>query len=149
VREKLDHPVLDADGHTIEYLPALIDYFWAEGIEIDLDEVSRFSAPYPRPIGSRPVDALVGASGRPVLRQANAWYRQSEDERRRNRTVRPSFWGIPTRNPADLASVCFPKLHYARLDEFGLDAAIVYPTAALGYLHLVECPSNDARFDLG
>jgi predicted TIM-barrel fold metal-dependent hydrolase len=52
--------------------------------------------------------------------------------------VRPAFWGVPTRNPTDLASVCFPKLHYERLDEFGLDVAIVYPTAALGYLHLTD-----------
>jgi predicted TIM-barrel fold metal-dependent hydrolase len=153
VREKLDHPVLDADGHTIEYLPALVDYFRAEGIEIDLDEVSRFSAPYPRPVDTRPVDTgpvdtrvvdtrpagvLARPSGLLTLRQANAWYRQSEEERRRKRTVRPAFWGVPTRHPADLASVCFPKLHYARLDEFGLDAAIVYPTAALGYLHLAD-----------
>jgi predicted TIM-barrel fold metal-dependent hydrolase len=133
VRERLGHPVLDADGHTIEYLPALVEYFWAEGIDIDLDEVSRFSAPYPRP-----VDAARPRSGVPTLRQANAWYRQSEDERLRKRTVRPAFWGVPTRNPADLASVCFPKLHYQRLDEFGLDVAIVYPTAALGYMHLPD-----------
>jgi predicted TIM-barrel fold metal-dependent hydrolase len=131
VREKLGHPVLDADGHTIEYLPALVGYFRDEGIEIDLDEVSRFSAPYPRP-----VDAPRPAPGRPVLRQPlNAWYGQSRDERQRSRSVRPAFWGIPTRNPADMAAVCFPKLHHARLDEFGLDAAIVYPTAALGFMH--------------
>jgi len=139
VREKLGHPVLDADGHTIEYLPALVDYFRAEGIEIDLDEVSRFSAPYPRP-----VDAAPPRTGVPTLRQANAWYRQSEEERHRKRTVRPAFWGVPTRNPADLASVCFPKLHYERLDEFGLDAAIVYPTAALGYLHLPDAELSRA-----
>jgi predicted TIM-barrel fold metal-dependent hydrolase len=46
--------------------------------------------------------------------------------------------GVPTRDPADLAAVCFPKLHHARLDEFGLDAAIVYPTAALGFMHLQD-----------
>jgi predicted TIM-barrel fold metal-dependent hydrolase len=133
VREKLDHPVLDADGHTIEYLPALADYFRDEGVEIDLDEVSRFSAPYPRPVSSLPRSA-----GLPTLRQSNEWYRQSEQQRLRSRTVRPAFWGVPTRDPADLASVCFPKLHYERLDEFGLDAAIVYPTAGLGFMHQAD-----------
>lgn len=36
IRDRLDHPILDADGHTVEYLPALIPYFQKAGVADDL-----------------------------------------------------------------------------------------------------------------
>jgi hypothetical protein len=33
LRSRLGHPVIDADGHTIEFMPALSDYVRAEGVE--------------------------------------------------------------------------------------------------------------------
>ena len=36
IHDGLDHPILDADGHTVEYLPALIPFFQKAGIADDL-----------------------------------------------------------------------------------------------------------------
>ena len=33
LRGKLDHPIIDADGHCVEFLPALLPYFRKEGVE--------------------------------------------------------------------------------------------------------------------
>ena len=41
IRAGLDHPILDADGHTVEYLPALIPFFQKAGIA---DDLQRFFA---------------------------------------------------------------------------------------------------------
>ena len=40
-------------------------------------------------------------------------------------------WGLPTRNTLDRATVMLPDLMYRRLDELGIDFAVVYPTYGL------------------
>ena len=32
LRANLGHPVIDADGHTVEFLPALLPYFQKAGV---------------------------------------------------------------------------------------------------------------------
>ena len=39
--------------------------------------------------------------------------------------------GVPTRNTLDRATAMLPKLLYQRMDELGMDFAVLYPTAAL------------------
>src|SRR5258706_16472953 len=55
----------------------------------------------------------------------------SVEERRRGRISQEWFWEHPEKNTRDRATAMFPKLMYERLDEIGLDFAIIYPTGGL------------------
>src|SRR5207244_12525196 len=52
-------------------------------------------------------------------------------ERRRRRVAQPGFWTRQAGNTLDRATAMMPRLLYERLDEFGCDFAIIYPTAGL------------------
>ena len=53
------------------------------------------------------------------------------EERKRRRVAMPGFWARQTGNTLDRATAMMPRMLYDRLDEFGSDFAIVYPTAGL------------------
>ena len=55
IRARLNHPVIDSDGHSLDYRPALIDHLKAAGHSVDgFDLRARKSpAPIERP-GPRP-----------------------------------------------------------------------------------------------
>ncbi len=110
VRESLDHPVIDSDGHFLEFLPAFYDYLKSAGGN---DMPRRFEA------------AWAGTFISPK------WYDLSPEERQDQRTIRPAFWNVPTKNTRDLATAMLPKLMYERLDEMGLDFAVIYPGLGL------------------
>lgn len=114
VRRAIDHPVIDADGHTLEFWPALSSYVRDEGVALDV---------------SNPL-ATLG-----VL---PAWGRLTPDERMRTRAHRPAWWAFPARNTLDLGTALIPRLMYHRLDEMGIDLGIVYPSLGLVFLHLEE-----------
>jgi len=107
IRSHLDHPVVDADGHWIELFPVFFDY---------IDEVA----------GSNAVDIFRQRYGH----RFHSWYESSEEERRRRRSRRPSYWGVPTK-AADRAASTIPALFYERLDEWGIDLALVFPSIGL------------------
>lgn len=109
VREKLCHPVVDADGHAIESTPTLFEYLAQCG---GPKLVARF------------VDRV----------ENTGWAPSSLDERRRQHMARPSAWTLPTKNTLDRATAMLPRLLRARLDEFGIDFAVVYSTMALGVM---------------
>ncbi len=60
------------------------------------------------------------------------------DQRRAERLLRPPWWALPTKNTLDRATVTFPKLLYERLDQTGIDFAVLYATAGLGAPHIRE-----------
>ena len=108
IRAELDHSVVDADGHIIEYVPALRDLI---GDDAGGELADRFTA-------------LATSS---ALR-ARA--------RRRDRAAptacpRTGWWGVPARNTLDRATAMLPGLLYDRLDELGIDVAVLYPTVGL------------------
>jgi predicted TIM-barrel fold metal-dependent hydrolase len=106
LRARLKHPVIDSDGHWVEFGPDLMDY---------LKEVG----------GSRAAD---GFKNRPY----EGWHLTVPlKERRERRLDQPIWWGMPTRNTLDRATAMLPKLLYQRMDELGMDFAVLYPTAAL------------------
>lgn len=109
IRAGLDHPILDADGHTVEYLPALIPFFQKAGIA---DDVQRFLA--------RLFDPGTGF-----------WGGLSPAERLRRRSVRPSWWAVPARNTLDFATASLPTLMAERMEELGFDFSVVYPSIGL------------------
>jgi predicted TIM-barrel fold metal-dependent hydrolase len=116
VRARLKHPVIDSDGHTIEFAPAVNDYLSKIA---GADLLARFGN----------VNDLVAAGG---------WHRQSGQERFDRRNMRPPWWGFPSKNTLDRATTTLPKLLYQRMEQFGLDYTVVYPTLALYAAHLKE-----------
>ena len=111
VRAKLDHPVIDADGHMAELAPIYLDFLKQVG---GAKLAERFSAVHSGEI----------SGGRGLW----AWHRMSEQERRENLIMRPTWWSFPMRNTVDRATCSLPKLLYERLDELGIDFAVLYPS---------------------
>jgi predicted TIM-barrel fold metal-dependent hydrolase len=108
VRARLDHPVIDADGHTVEFMPAVRDVLASVAGE---DVAAKL---------------LDGQSG-----LGSGWYRRSPEERAFTRQGRPPWWGIPAENTLDRTTAMLPGLLNERLEELGLDFAVVYPTTGL------------------
>ncbi len=95
--------MVDGDGHAIEVAPVLMEY---------IDQVG----------GPAMVDRYKLA---PMKRQ----YRLSDDEPAW--TKDSGSWVWPTRNTLDRATATLPKLYAERLDEFGIDFSVVYPSDGL------------------
>ncbi len=107
VRAQLGHPVVDADGHLIEFIPLVRDYVVELG---GADLAGRF-------------DLLVDSS-----RLTRALVTRA---RRANGISRTGWWALPARNTLDRATATLPRLLYERLDELGIDVAVLYPTLGL------------------
>jgi predicted TIM-barrel fold metal-dependent hydrolase len=105
IRASLNHPVIDADGHAIEFGPVYFDFLKQVG---GPGIVERFK------------DRLDAG-----------WNSMSPQERVRKRVSRPSAWTLPARNTLDRATAMLPQLFRARMDDFGLDFSIVYTTMGL------------------
>lgn len=105
LRERLGHPVIDGDGHTVEYVPALLDCLREVGGAEMIARYERFSA--------------------------LPWYDMTPAERIEHRVTRPGWWTRPTRNTLDRATAMLPRLRRERMDELGTDFAIVYPSLGL------------------
>jgi predicted TIM-barrel fold metal-dependent hydrolase len=119
IRSKIDHPVIDSDGHLIEYIPVVRDFI-AEDFGKDMaaafDRITR------------------SAAGRVAF--------PNPEDRRRNGVFSSAVWGIPTENTLDRATGMLPDLMYQRLDEFGIDFAVLYPTYGLTVTAL---PNDELR----
>ena len=114
IRRRLNHPVIDSDGHFVEYLPMFLDYLKAEA-------------------GAGAIEGFHRAWNQtPVV--SHAWYEMSPQERSDRRVIRPGFWSVPTKNTRDLAASILPRLLYERLDEIGLDVTVLYP--GIGFMAL-------------
>ena len=115
VRDRIDHPVVDADGHTLEFRPALDEYLVAEGA---LDATALMQT------------------------HMNAWDAMAPEVRAATRAIRPPFWGLPAEHTLDLATTTLPGLMYERLPELGIDVSVVYPSFGVGFAHV---PHDDLR----
>ena len=106
---RLAHPVIDADGHWLEYGPVMREEF--------------------RRIGG---EAAVEGLGVASQRVPNA-LKMTVAERARRRVGQEAFWSSPCENTLDRATAMMPRLMYERLDDLGIDFSVVYPTAGLSY----------------
>src|SRR2546426_4688727 len=109
LRSRLNHPIIDADGHWLEYAPLMREEFRRIG-------------------GDAAAEALAIASDR-----IPSSLRMSLAERRRRRVGQEAFWSSPSENVLDRATAMMPRLMYERLDDLGIDLCIVYPTAGLSF----------------
>jgi len=118
IRARLTHPVIDADGHWLEYGPVITEQLRRVGGSAAADGFTW--------LGQQTRDALA----------------MSVDERRRRGLSQEAFWASPEKNTRDRATGLLPRLLYERLDELGLDFAVLYPTAGL---RLPRLPDDKAR----
>ena len=119
LRARLDHPVIDSDGHWVEFGPQLNDYLKLVG-------------------GTK---ALDGFKSRPT----EDWHLTIPlAERRERRLDAPVWWGVPTRNTLDHATSMLPQLLYERLDDFGFDFVVLYPSAGLRTPFIVDTEMRQA-----
>ncbi|HLX37025.1 MAG TPA: amidohydrolase family protein [Candidatus Binataceae bacterium] len=118
IRKRIGHPVVDADGHWLEFGPSINDY---------MKEVA----------GADAVTSFRRRGGYVVKSLA-----MTPEERAQTRRAQEAFWGVPAKNTLDRATAMLPRLLYDRLDEFGFDFTVLYPTAglALGYI-----PEDEVR----
>lgn len=115
LRARLSHPVIDSDGHWLEFTPAICDYL--------------------ERVGGRGVLEAFKLRNERIVRDLEL----SVDERRDARRPQQGWWVFPTRNTLDRATAMLPRLLYERLDELGLDFSVLYPTTGLA----VPFISND------
>ncbi len=118
IRARLDHPVIDADGHWQEYGPVVLEQLKRIGGDRAVEGFSMFR------------------------NQVGKALSMSVAERRDRCIAQPAFWAIPTKNTMDRATAMMPKLLYERLDEFGTDFAVLYPTSGLA---LPRLPDDEVR----
>jgi predicted TIM-barrel fold metal-dependent hydrolase len=116
VRSRLDHPVIDGDGHWLEPIPIFLDF---------LRDVA----------GPTVVDKFVKKAS------DTTWYDISPAERMRRRLMRPTWWGEPA-HTLDRATAMIPRLFYERLDDIGLDFCVLYTSLGLFY---VSNPDEEIR----
>ena len=108
VRERVGHPIVDADGHVLELIdaahPHLREALGPVLFQQWLDQGSIIKRTQP------PMDLA---------------------ERRRTRTPQGAWWGTHTVNVLDRATATLPALLYERMPELGIDFTILYPTNSL------------------
>src|SRR3989441_2022478 len=107
IRSSLDHPVIDGDGHWVEFDPVFAERMRKVG-------------------GDLAADGFLAA-----LKTTQDALGMSLAERRRRRIAQPAFWSRQAENTLDRATAMMPRLLYERLPELGTDFAIIYPTAGL------------------
>jgi predicted TIM-barrel fold metal-dependent hydrolase len=107
IRARLDHPVIDGDGHWVEFDPVFAERMRKVG-------------------GDLAADGFLAA-----MQTTRDALSMSVAERRRRRIAQPAFWSRQASNTRDRATAMLPRLLYERLPEFGTDFAIIYPTAGL------------------
>jgi predicted TIM-barrel fold metal-dependent hydrolase len=111
---RLTHPVIDADGHWLEYGPVMREEF--------------------RRIGG---EAAVEGLALSAQRVPNS-LKMTVAERARRRVGQEAFWSSPCENVLDRATAMLPRLMYERLPDLGIDFSVVYPTAGLSYHRLQD-----------
>ena len=107
LRKQLNHPIIDADGHWIEFGPLIEERLRKIGGDV----------------------AAEGFAFRPAL--VDQQLSMSVAERRKRRIGQQGFWGFPTKNTRDRATAFMPQLLYERMDELGFDFSVMYPTIGL------------------
>jgi predicted TIM-barrel fold metal-dependent hydrolase len=108
IRAGLEHPVIDADGHLIEYPPTFDRYLKEGGVD----------------------GGFAGFAQTANFDGSKLWAQLTPAERERRRAYRSPWWGFPN-DARDLATATAPRLLYDRLDELGIDLAICYPSVGL------------------
>jgi predicted TIM-barrel fold metal-dependent hydrolase len=116
IKEQLDHPVIDSDGHMLEFEPAVFDFI-SDLAGSDVVERFRSQSFATNNFGS----------------YCRNWLGQflTPEARLDDRAPRSPWWGIPAKRTFDRAAASLPALLYENLDEVGLDFTVLFPTFGL------------------
>jgi predicted TIM-barrel fold metal-dependent hydrolase len=114
IRKSLDHPIIDADGHWVEYNPV-------------------FAERMRQVAGDKAADGFLAAQRR--VPDALAL---SIAERKQRGIAMEGYWTRQSTNTRDRATAMMPRMLYDRLDELGIDFGVIYPTAGLGIPRLQD-----------
>jgi len=106
IHDRLGHQVIDSDGHWREFEPIALDY---------LKEVA----------GAKAVERWT--SRLRALGEGD-FARMTREQRLERRASQPAWWGMPVKNTLDVATSFIPRLMHDRLEQMGLDFAVLYPT---------------------
>jgi predicted TIM-barrel fold metal-dependent hydrolase len=126
VRRRVGHPIVDGDGHFLEFMPLVNDE-----ITSYLEESGGTA------LAERFRTQVRGAFDTAVF-QAD---RTSPEVLDRWASM-PSWWGNPTIDARERATAHLPALMYERLDELGIDLMCIYPSWTLGF---VEAGDDEMR----
>src|SRR6202011_5656924 len=107
IHARIKHPIVDGDGHWVEFPPVFAEKMRKVG-------------------GDKAADGFLAPRG------AGEGLKMTPAERTERRIAQPNFWNRQGENTLDRATAMMPKLLYERLDEIGTDFAVIYPTAGLG-----------------
>lgn len=108
IRDRLDHPVLDCDGHVLEHPMALFDFVKdVAGSAV----VKRFED-QAKALGP---DIYTGVPTRGAF-----WFVPSGP------------------HTIDRATAMLPRLYYERMDDAGIDFSLLFTTFGLGYVHVMD-----------
>jgi predicted TIM-barrel fold metal-dependent hydrolase len=114
VRAGLKHPIIDGDGHWVEYNPV-------------------FAERMRKAVGDKGADGFLASQ-----RRIPDALSMSIPERGRRGVAMEGYWSRQSTNTRDRATAMMPRMLYDRLDELGLDFAIIYPTAGLGIHRIAD-----------
>src|SRR6202041_1987547 len=114
IRKNLKHPVIDGDGHWVEYTPV-------------------FAEKMRKVVGDLGADGFIASQ-----RRIPSALELSRDQRKERGVAMEGFWGRQSVNTRDRATAMMPRMLYERLNELGIDFGIVYPTAGLGIPRIAD-----------
>ena len=120
VRSSVKHPIIDADGHRIEYGPV-------------------FAERMRKVAGDKAADGFIASQQR--IPDA---LKLSIDERKQRGIAMEGYCSRQSTNTRDRATAMMPRMLYDRLDELGIDFGIVYPTAGLGIPRIADTETRRA-----
>ncbi len=107
IHSRLKHPVIDGDGHWLEYTPV-------------------FAEKMRKAVGDKAADGFIAAT-----KSTPDALKMTPEMRAKQRVSIPAFWNRQAENTLDRATAMMPRMLYQRLDEIGSDFAVIYPTSGL------------------
>ena len=136
IRSSLKHPIVDADGHMLELTPVLSDYVYQVG---GADARDLFDK------------SMEGAAetGNAALENGKTWFEMTLEEKKEEWAPALPWWAMPTRSALDRATATVPRVLNDRMDELGMDYAVLYTTTGLAFdriepqeQRLIVCPGD-------
>src|SRR5215469_7547295 len=101
IRSGLTHPIIDADGHWVEYAPV-------------------FAERMRKAAGDKSADGFLASQ-----RRIPDALRLTIPERQRHGIGMEGYWSRQSTNTRDRATAMMPRMLYDRLAELGMDFAII------------------------
>jgi predicted TIM-barrel fold metal-dependent hydrolase len=114
VRASLKHPIIDGDGHWVEYNPV-------------------FAERMRKVAGDKAADGFLASQ-----RRIPDALKLSIAERKQRGIAMEGYWTRQSTNTRDRATAMMPRMLYDRLDELGIDFGIIYPTAGLSVPRIAD-----------